>query len=94
MRVQRPDPSSLLDSGSKHRESATSREGTRGQGSKAGAYSHQTLWENLQRGEIADPKRSLDEERELMTEEGPLPGGSEPTEQDPFGGGGEPQPEG
>jgi hypothetical protein len=40
-------------------------------GWQSGAYSRQTLWENLQKGEIADPKRTLEEELELIEEEMP-----------------------
>lgn len=56
-------------------------------GWQQGAYSHQTLWENLQRGEVADPKRTLEEELALLEEEGGPP--AAPAPKDPFGGGGE-----
>lgn len=38
---------------------------------QSGAFSRQTLHENLQRGEIIDPKRTLEEETELMEAEAP-----------------------
>lgn len=44
---------------------------------QSGALSKQTLYENLQRGEIASPERSFDEEEELITAEG---GGLPPIE--------------
>ena len=40
-------------------------------GWQSGAYSRQTLWENLQKGEIADPKRTLEEEVALIEDELP-----------------------
>lgn len=51
-------------------------------GWQAGAFSRQTLHENLQRGEIVDPKRSLEEELELIEQESPElpPGPPEPPE--------------
>jgi hypothetical protein len=37
---------------------------------QAGGISHQTLWENLQRGEIAPIDREFDEEKDLLESEG------------------------
>lgn len=37
---------------------------------QAGAMSHQTLYENLQRGEIAQPDREFEEEQQLIEDEG------------------------
>lgn len=37
---------------------------------QSGAISHQTLWENLQRGEIAPADRSIGDERDLIEEDG------------------------
>ncbi|MCP4251057.1 MAG: DUF4055 domain-containing protein [bacterium] len=38
---------------------------------QAAAMSYDTLWTNMQRGEVADPKRSAEDERELIEEEAP-----------------------
>lgn len=43
---------------------------------QAGAISRQTLHENLQKGEIVPPNRTMEEEEELIGEEDPLLGGS------------------
>ena len=37
---------------------------------QSGAMSHQTLYENLQRGEIAPVDRSFEDEKDLIEEEG------------------------
>lgn len=37
---------------------------------QSGAISHQTLWSNMQRGEIADVDRTSDEEKDLIDDEG------------------------
>ena len=51
---------------------------------QAGAMSHKTLWENLQTGEVAPMKRSYEEERDLIDEEGgDLQIGLVPNDQEP-----------
>ncbi len=59
-------------------------------GWQAGAFSHQTLWSNLQKGEVADPKRTLEEELQLIEEEIESAPGPRPAAAGPFGGGGPP----
>lgn len=56
------------------------------QGWQSGAYSKQTLHENLQSGEIIPTDRTLEEEDQLIGDEGPLPGFSQTTDDiDPDG---------